>query len=205
MKTTTEKFGVTPHQPSLWTRADALKVRADDPTTTQPLVSADFPVLNNDVFIWDTMPLRDLDGNVTSVDGWSVIFTLTADRHPNDPAYLDEDGNYDILRDWNDRHGRAKMYYWFSRTGKNWEFGGRVMAEGVSPTAREWAGTPILLNDRGEVDLYYTAVTPGATIVKVRGRVVTTEHGVSMVGFEKVKPLFEADGKMYQTEAQNAF
>src|SRR3546814_13637837 len=97
------------------------------------------------------------------------------------------------------------MYYWFSRTGKNWEFGGRVMAEGVSPTAREWAGTPILLNDRGEVDLYYTAVTPGATIVKVRGRVVTTEHGVSMVGFEKVKPLFEADGNMYQTEAQNAF
>ena len=85
MKTTTEKFGATPHQPSLWTRADALKVRADDPTTTQPLVSADFPVLSDDVFIWDTMPLRDLDGNVTSVDGWSVIFTLTADRHPNDP------------------------------------------------------------------------------------------------------------------------
>ncbi|AKA22708.1 glycoside hydrolase family 68 protein [Pseudomonas chlororaphis] len=205
MQNNPEKFGKTPHRPSLWTRADALKVHADDPTTTQPLVSADFPVLSDQVFIWDTMPLRDLDGNVTSVDGWSVIFTLTADRHPNDPQYLDENGNYDITRDWNDRHGRAKMYYWFSRTGKDWELGGRVMAEGVSPTVREWAGTPVLLNERGEVDLYYTAVTPGATIVKVRGRVVTTEHGVSLVGFEKVKPLFEADGKMYQTEAQNPF
>jgi len=162
MKSNTEKFGKTPHQPSLWTRADALKVRADDPTTTQPLVSANFPVLSDEVFIWDTMPLRDIDGNITSVDGWSVIFTLTADRHPNDPQYLDQNGNYDITRDWNDRHGRAKMYYWFSRTGKNWELGGRVMAEGVSPTVREWAGTPILLNEQGEVDLYYTAVTPGA-------------------------------------------
>lgn len=205
MKSTPSKFGKTPHQPSLWTRADALKVHADDPTTTQPLVSANFPVLSDEVFIWDTMPLRDIDGNITSVDGWSVIFTLTADRHPNDPQYLDQNGNYDVIRDWNDRHGRAKMYYWFSRTGKDWKLGGRVMAEGVSPTVREWAGTPILLNEQGEVDLYYTAVTPGATIVKVRGRVVTTEHGVSLVGFEKVKPLFEADGKMYQTEAQNAF
>ncbi|MFV3014959.1 glycoside hydrolase family 68 protein, partial [Pseudomonas sp. KHB2.9] len=151
MKSNTEKFGKTPHQPSLWTRADALKVRADDPTTTQPLVSANFPVLSDEVFIWDTMPLRDIDGNITSVDGWSVIFTLTADRHPNDPQYLDQNGNYDITRDWNDRHGRAKMYYWFSRTGKNWELGGRVMAEGVSPTVREWAGTPILLNEQGEV------------------------------------------------------
>ncbi|MBU5234365.1 glycoside hydrolase family 68 protein, partial [Vibrio cholerae] len=59
MKSTPSKFGKTPHQPSLWTRADALKVHADDPTTTQPLVSANFPVLSDEVFIWDTMPLRD--------------------------------------------------------------------------------------------------------------------------------------------------
>lgn len=45
MKSTPSKFGKTPHQPSLWTRADALKVHADDPTTTQPLVSANFPVI----------------------------------------------------------------------------------------------------------------------------------------------------------------
>ncbi|EGH49520.1 levansucrase, partial [Pseudomonas syringae pv. pisi str. 1704B] len=43
-----------------------------------------------------------------------------------------------------------------------------------SPTTREWAGTPVLLNDKGDIDLYYTCVTPGATIAKVRGRIVTS-------------------------------
>ena len=130
-------------KPSIWTRADALKVNENDPTTTQPLVSGDFPVMSDDVFIWDTMPLRDIDGNVLSVDGWSVIFTLTAERQPNDPANIDANGNYDITLDWNNRHGRAKICYWYSNTGKDWVFGGRVMAEGVSPTVREWAGSPV--------------------------------------------------------------
>ena len=192
-------------KPSIWTRADALKVNENDPTTTQPLVSGDFPVMSDDVFIWDTMPLRDIDGNVLSVDGWSVIFTLTAERQPNDPANIDANGNYDITLDWNNRHGRAKICYWYSNTGKDWVFGGRVMAEGVSPTVREWAGSPVLVNNKGEVDLYYTAVTPGATIVKVRGRVKTNNKGVEVAEFISVKPLFEADGKIYQTETQNPY
>ncbi len=43
MKSNTEKFGKTPHQPSLWTRADALKVRADDPTTTPATGQCELP------------------------------------------------------------------------------------------------------------------------------------------------------------------
>ena len=192
------------HTPTRWTRADALKVNENDPTTTQPLVSPDFPVMSDTVFIWDTMPLRELDGTVVSVDGWSVIFTLTADRRPHDPQFINADGRYDIKRDWEDRHGHARICYWYSRTGKDWIFGGRVMAEGVSPTTREWAGTPILLNNNGDIDLYYTCVTPGATIAKVRGQVVTSDTGVTLQGFDQVKSLFEADGTYYQTEAQNA-
>ena len=191
------------YKPTIWTRADALKVNENDPTTTQPIVSADFPVMSDEVFIWDTMPLRSLDGTVVSVDGWSVIFTLTAQRNNNNSEYLDADGNYDITSDWNNRHGRAKICYWYSRTGKDWIFGGRVMAEGVSPTTREWAGTPILLNEDGEIDLYYTCVTPGATIAKVRGKVLTSEEGVTLAGFNEVKSLFSADGVYYQTESQN--
>jgi len=56
-----------------WSRADALKVNFDDPTTTQPEVSLEFPVMDDSLFIWDTMPLRKLDGTVVSVNGWSVI------------------------------------------------------------------------------------------------------------------------------------
>ncbi|KUG40984.1 Levansucrase [Pseudomonas savastanoi pv. fraxini] len=50
------------YAPTIWSRADALKVNENDPTTTQPLVSPDFPVMSDTVFIWDTMPLRELDG-----------------------------------------------------------------------------------------------------------------------------------------------
>lgn len=74
--------------------------------------------MSDTVFIWDTMPLRQLDGTVVSVNGWSVIVTLTADRHPDDPQYLGANGRYDIKRDWEDRHGRARMCYWYSRTGR---------------------------------------------------------------------------------------
>lgn len=186
-----------------WTVADALKVHFDDPTTTQPVVSGDFPIMSDEVFIWDTLPLRKLDGNIVAVNGWSVIFTLTADRQPN--QYKDELGNYDINKDWNDRHGRARICYWYSKDSTNWIFGGRVMKEGVSPTTREWAGTPILLNDKGEIELYYTSVTPGAAIVKVAGKITTDEEGVTLSGFDKVISLFSADGFYYQTERQNTY
>lgn len=189
------------YTPTIWTRADALKVREDDPTTTQPLVPADFPVLNDKLFIWDTMPLRTLDGTIVSVNGWNVIFTLTAYRSPD--KFIDKNGKYDITADWNDRHGRARMCFWYARDGKSWIFGGRVMEEGVSPTSREWAGTPILLNEEGDVDLYYTCITPGATVAKVRGSIVADDNGVRLKGFDQVKELFSPDGKYYQTEEQN--
>ncbi|WP_269915122.1 glycoside hydrolase family 68 protein [Acinetobacter sp. HY1485] len=191
------------YQPTIWTRADALKVHEDDPTTTQPLVPANFPIMDNRLFIWDTMPLRTLDGTIVSIDGWSVIFTLTAVRDPK--RFTDKNGKYDITADWEDRHGRARICFWYSRDGKSWKFGGRVMKEGVSPTSREWAGTPILLNNNGDVDLYYTCVTPGATICKVRGRLVASQNGVTVENFTKVKSLFEADGTYYQTEKQNPY
>lgn len=186
-----------------WSRAEALKVKFDDPTTTQPIVPADFPLMSEEVFVWDTMPLRKLDGNTVSVNGWSVIFTLTADRSPD--KYKDANGDYDINADWNDRHGRAKMCFWYSKDSKNWIFGGRVMAEGVSPTTREWAGTPILINDKGDIELYYTCVTPGAFIAKVKGKISTNFNGVFLSEFKKVDLLFSADGVYYQTEEQNTY
>lgn len=185
-----------------WTRADALKVRVDDPTTTQPLVSADFPVINDRLFIWDTMPLKKLDGTIVSVNGWSVIFTLTADRMPE--KYRDSKGNYDVDADWVDRHSRAKICYWYAKDSKNWIFGGRVMSEGVSPTIREWAGTPILLNSDGDIELYYTSVKPGAVIAKVKGKISTTDQGVKISGCDKVLSLISAEGVYYQTERQNS-
>lgn len=194
----------TTYTPTAWTRADALKVIANDPTTTQPVVPYNFKKMSNtNVFIWDTMPVRDLYNEIVSINGWSVIFTLTADRQPN---LKDKNGNYDINKDWNGRHGRAYFAYWFSKDSKNWTYGGRVMKEGVSPTKAEWAGTPILTKDDGSIELYYTCVdsnsSVGATIAKVKGKLVATDAGVKVEGFTTVKSLFSADGKYYQTKAQ---
>ena len=196
------------YQPTIWTRADVLKIIEDNPATTQPAVPADFPVMRDDLFIWDTMPLRKLDGTVCSVNGYNIIFTLTAIREPE--KFRTANNEYDIQSDWDDRHGRAFMGYWYSRDGKSWKYGGRVMKEGVSPTTREWAGTPILIDNQGTIDLYYTCVTPGATIAKVRGQIQTFgnvkgKQEVEMVNFNNVKPLFSADGKYYQTEQQNQY
>lgn len=188
---------------SRWTRADVLKVCIDDPTTTQPLIDYNFPVMDETLFIWDTMPLRKLDGTIVSVNGWSIIFTLTAERRPDLFKY--EDGRCDITSDWHDRHGRARICFWYSRDGQTWEFGGRVMQEGVSPTSREWAGTPILMNDKGEIELYYSCVIPGACMAKICGRVVTTNSDIRMVGFDEVIQLISADGFYYQTEEQNQY
>lgn len=193
------------YKPTKWTIADALKVHKDDPTTTHPLVKPDFVPMSDKVFVWDTMPLRDLYGDIVSVNGWSIIFTLTAKRNYDNSSHIDAEGNYNIEEDWNDRHSHARICYWYSKTGKDWILGGNVMAPGVSPTSREWAGTPVLLNNKGEIDLYYTCVTPGATIAKVRGKIVTTQDKVYMQDFDNVKLLFSADGKYYQTESQNRF
>ena len=78
------------------------------------------------------------------------------------------------------------------------------MAEGVSPTKAEWADTPILTADKGNIDLYYTCVdVNSATIAKVKGKIVTSENDVKLEGFTQVNKLFEPDGKIYQTKAQN--
>ncbi|CAG9000782.1 MAG: Levansucrase [Candidatus Celerinatantimonas neptuna] len=186
-----------------WSRADALKVYTDDPTTTQPEVPISFPTMNEDLFIWDTLPLRKLDGTIVSVNGWSIIFTLTAKK--DSETYQNSDGSYDITTDWENRHGRARICYWYSKDSKTWTLGGRVMHEGVSPTTREWAGTPILLNEQGDIELYYSCVTPGATIAKVKGRVTIADDEVKLTDFNDVIELFSADGFYYQTEEQNEY
>lgn len=193
---------MTKHSTTIWTRADALKVKLN-PTNQMPDIEEGFPVLDDKLFIWDTLPLKTLDGEIVSVNGWNVIFTLTAWREPD--KFVNKVGEYNITEDWNDRHGRAKICYWFSKDGKSWIFGGRVMKDGVSPTTREWAGTPILLDDEGNIDLYYTCVTPGVTIAKVSGYITTDDNGVKLEGFDSVQELFSADGIYYQTEEQNPY
>jgi hypothetical protein len=83
-----------------WTRADALKVRLD-PTNTKPAIPADFPVMTDEVWVWDTWPLTGLGMKPISYKGWNVIFSLVAPR----------DIGFDA------RHEVATIGYFFSRRG----------------------------------------------------------------------------------------
>jgi levansucrase len=122
-----------------WQRADALKVRSDA-TTTSPLIPPDFPVMTDQVWIWDTWPLTNLSTNVVSYRGWHVIFSLTAPRN--------------IF--FGDRHWQARIGYFFSRDGKEWTYGGHLFPAGYSLGSREWAGSTIL-REGNQVQTFYTA------------------------------------------------
>lgn len=184
------------NMPTIWTRAEALKIHADDPTTTQPLVPLDFPVMNAHLAFWDTWALRDITGIPTAFNGWDIIFQLTAPLEHND--------NPDIIQDWENRHGHARISYSYSRDGKSWIYGGYLFAEGASPTTREWAGCTLITDDNN-IEMYYTAVTPGATITKTVGKIYSDDQKVWFSGFDDFHSLLEADGQIYQTELQNAY
>ena len=65
---------------------------------TMPTVPQDFPDMSNgEVWVWDTWPLTDEDGNQYSVNGQEIIFSLVADRSLG----------------FDDRHVFAKIGYFF--------------------------------------------------------------------------------------------
>jgi levansucrase len=72
------------------------------PRCTMPTVPQDFPDMSNgEVWVWDTWPLTDEDGNQYSVNGQEIIFSLVADRSLG----------------FDDRHVFAKIGYFFRPAG----------------------------------------------------------------------------------------
>jgi levansucrase len=179
-----------------WKRADALKVR-QDPTNTSPLISTDFPVMTQDVWVWDTWPLTNLSTNVITYEGWHVIFSLTAPRN--------------IF--FGDRHWQARIGFFYSRDAKNWTYGGHVFPEGYSLGSREWAGSTIL-REGNEVQAFYTAsgrdnpteIDPTDALQRLAtstGRIHADEDRVWFTGFRNHTIIAEADGRLYQTLEQS--
>jgi levansucrase len=178
-----------------WQRADALKVRSDA-TTTSPLIPPDFPVMTDQVWIWDTWPLTNLSTNVVSYRGWHVIFSLTAPRN--------------IF--FGDRHWQARIGYFFSRDGKEWIYGGHLFPAGYSLGSREWAGSTIL-REGNQVQTFYTASghdnggidpnDPLQRLATASGQIHADDRGVWFTGFRNHKIIAEADGSLYQTLEQS--
>jgi levansucrase len=143
--------------------------------------------------IWDTWPLRDRQGEIVTVDGWQVCFSLTS---PDDVAP-------------GERHDIAEIRYFVSRNGREWTDGGPLFGADVLGT-RQWAGSA--LYDGGELYCYYTAAGDEESeeltytqrlAVGHGGSVDTTDGELSIEGPWEHDILLEPDGEWYETQAQS--
>jgi levansucrase len=184
-----------------WTRAQALKVQLD-PTNTKPAIPADFPVMTEEVWVWDTWPLTNLGTKPVSYKGWNVIFSLVAPR----------------TLGFNDRHEVATIGYFFSRDAKSWEYGGTIFPRGTARGARQWAGSAVITGS--EVNMFYTASgdnenppvpdpnwqqNANQRLAHASATIHADENGVWFGGqnFRNSRIVAEADGRLYQTNAQS--
>ncbi|MEF8852516.1 MAG: glycoside hydrolase family 68 protein [Haloarculaceae archaeon] len=174
-----------------WTRDQVADIERREGVVA-PVVYPPTSRPNEDVHVWDTWLLRDRRGRVASVDGWRVVFCLSA------PA--------DLLP--GKRHDVAEIRYFSSRDGKRWSDGGRVFADALGQ--RQWAGSALL--DDGDVYLFYTAAgeadAPELTYSQriagaAAGTVTTTDGALSIEGPWRHEVLLEPDGERYETETQS--
>lgn len=178
-----------------WTREQALAIRANA-QNTKPRVPADFPVMTDQVWIWDTWPLTDLDMNPVSFNGYNIIFSLVAPRS--------------IF--FGDRHWQAKIGYFYSKDARSWTYGGTLFPAGSSRGSREWAGSTVL-ESGNRVHTFYTAsgrdnggIDPNDALQRLAhatGNIFTTNEGVFFRGFTDHQIIAEADGTLYQTLEQS--
>ena len=77
---------------------------ADDSTSADPA---------SDVYVWDTWLLRGRNGEIATIDGWQVAFSLTATR--------------ELLP--GERHDVAEIRCFYSADGRTWHDGGPVFGD----------------------------------------------------------------------------
>jgi levansucrase len=176
-----------------WTRAQASTLEPDESTVT-PVFYPPPEKADPDVHLWDTWPLRERDGSLAEVDGYRVVFSLTA------PS--------DLLP--GKRHDVATIRYFYSPDGKAWTLGGRAF-DGGELGSRQWAGSA-LLDDDGSLYLYYTAagdaeeehLSYGQRLaMAVGGSVSADESGVRVQGPWNHRIITEPDGERYEREDQS--
>lgn len=178
-----------------WTRGQALQI-SQNAENTKPRIPENFPIMTDEVWVWDTWPLTDLNMRPVKYRGWNVIFSLTA---PRDIAF-------------GDRHWSARIGYFYSRDAQSWTYGGDLFPAGESFGCREWAGSAVITGHR-QVHQFYTAsgdetgACPNTDALQRLahsvGRIHADRDGVYFRGFRDHRIVAEADGDLYQTLEQS--
>ena len=178
-----------------WTRSQAAAIERTDETVA-PIIYPPDEEIAPDLHSWDTWLLRSRDGSIAEIDGYRVVFSLTA------PA--------DVLP--GKRHDVATIRYFYSADGRNWTCGGRAFEEGMAFGSRQWAGSA--LYDDGELSLFYTAagfrgeddLTYTQRIAVGAGGSIASGvdgDGVSITGPFDHEILLDPDGERYEREDQS--
>ncbi|MCR6097522.1 glycoside hydrolase family 68 protein [Salipaludibacillus agaradhaerens] len=180
--------------PVNWTREQVDQIELDDSNTIPYTNIKELEKMTPDYHIWDSWPLTDRNGNVTEVNGWKVLFTLSA---PSDvlPGKV---------------HDIAKIQYFVSRDGKDWELGGELFPEEDSLGSREWAGSAMMDEDEGKIYAFYTAtgrkgeenLTYEQRLAMSVGDVVADKNGVHFENWDEHSIILEPDGEDYQSYEQ---
>ncbi|WP_227356009.1 glycoside hydrolase family 68 protein [Haladaptatus salinisoli] len=172
-----------------WTGTEAEQIELTD-ATTAPVISDNSNSISDDYWIWDTWPLRTRNGSIVKINGWQIVFSLTA---PNDlvPGA---------------RHNAATIRYFYSRNGKNWQEGGEAFDAPLGH--HQWAGSAMYDQTEEQIYHFYTAVSPEPEFrqrpaVGIGASIETSPKGVELTGDQEHVIMGTPDGEMYQTLEQS--
>lgn len=176
----------------IWSRQQAQNFKLTKENTS-PNINPNFKLAVPDLWIWDTWPLTKRDGSIAVINGYKVIFALTAPRNV----------------DWNKRHDVAVISYFYSNDGKNWTYKGPAYDLIDALGSRQWAGSS-MLDENGKVHFFYTATgrkgeavkTFEQRLVKTTFNISADKNGVHISNWSKHQVVLEPDGVYYQTMQQ---
>ncbi len=176
----------------IWSRQQAQNFEITRENTA-PNIDPNFKLAAPDLWIWDTWPLTKRDGSLAVINGYKVIFALTAPRNV----------------DWNKRHDVAIISYFYSEDGVNWKYKGPAYNIEDALGSRQWAGSAMLDED-GKVQFFYTATgrkgeavrTFEQRLVKTTFNINADNNGVYISNWSKHQVILEPDGIYYETMQQ---
>ncbi|AAK79739.1 levansucrase [Clostridium acetobutylicum] len=177
---------------SIWSRQQAQNFKCTKENTA-PNINPNFKLTAPNLWVWDTWPLVKKDGSLAVVNGYKVIFALTASRNVG----------------WNKRHDVAGISYFCSTDGENWVYKGLAYNVEDALGSRQWAGSAIL-DENGMVQFFYTATgrkgeavrTFEQRLVKTKFSINVDKGGVHITNCSKHQVILEPDGVYYQTMQQ---
>jgi levansucrase len=127
---------------------------------------------------WDYWPLLNMDGTVATVNGYKIMFTLTA------PDSVLSGKRHDIVR----------IRYAISQDNENWQDMGEAFPQDAALGSRQWAGSTYYDAASGKIWMFYTAAG-------IKGENTDVENGGGGSGSGQAGDDISYDQKIVMTSS----